>query len=376
MLIALVLNALCFNLKCDFRMIREKIKTELGFALSNFLMMLAGLLLFVAVVFYTFGYVVPPGMMGVRQITMKLPFGPDQGFATKALAPGYHWSIPFYSYTYKIPQTIQTFHFSRVPSEQESGASSLEIQTSDGSSVLVDVSVLYRFYSESGTGYGGPADLFTKTGTNSFDWIDRIRTAAENELKDALGKLSTSDFYNPHSREKQLLIALKEITARLKPLGIQIEDVLLRRYTYSEERIDQAIFEKNLQNQEERLNAASSRLADARANLEAVSAEWDAKIETLKVDGTNQASVLRSEAALYEAKKSAEADLLVAKSRAESDRLKAQALSENPAAKIYVARKMAPMLKSLKGGVITGVDPFNVNAWTKKLGVNGGQNEK
>ena len=342
--------------------------SQRGVAVSGLLFLVVILLLAFSFIFYTFGYVVPPGMMGVRQITMQIPLGPKQGYSSKALSPGYHWSIPFYSYIYKLPQTVQSFHFGRGMSAQN-GSEALEIQTSDGSSVLVDVTVLYRFFSEPSERNGGPSDLFTKAGNLSGDWIDRIRTAAENKLKDSLGKLSTSDFYNPHAREKQLQLAFASMSERLLPLGIKVEDVLLRRYVYSEERIDQAIFEKNLQNQEERLNAASSRLADASAKLEAVAAEWDAKITTLKVDGENQSAVLRSEGALYEAKKTAEGDLLVAKAKAESDRLKAKVFSESAGAEVYVAREMAPVIGALKGGIVSGVNPFDIEAWTKRFGV-------
>ena len=42
-------------------------------------------------------------------------------------------------------------------------------------------------------------------------------------------------------------------------------------------------------------------------------------------------------------------------------------LSEIPSANVYLAREMAPLLKTLAGGVISGVDPYNVNQWVDRL---------
>lgn len=323
-----------------------------------------GLLTFVVVVaiaggviLYTFGTVVPPGKMGIRQVTL----GPYRGFSERALSPGYHWTIPFYSVIHLMPSTMQILDLSR-------DRQPVEIQTTDGSSVDVDVSLLYRFYTLAGEGHGGPDDLITKVGSHS-EAIKRVETAAMNELRKALGKLSTSEFYNPEKREKEIGEAHEGMNDRLAQFGIRLEAVLLRRYTYREERIDNAIFQKNLQDQEERLNAALSRLAEAKADLERVSAEWDAKIKTLRVKGENEARVLRSEGDLYEAKRTAEGDLEVAKGRAEVEWLKAGALASSAGASIYLGKELAPLLGSLRGGVVSELDPYNLEGWVERFGV-------
>lgn len=316
------------------------------------------------VIAFVFGTVVPPGEMGVRQIA----FGPYQGFSRKSLPPGYHWSIPFYSTIHMVPQTISILNLER--SGAQSG-NAIEVQTTDGSSVEVDVSIFTRFYPASGEKHGGPSDLIQTLGTQSSLWVDRIRTASINELRKHLGRLSTSEFYNPHLREAAVKEARDSLNGRLNAFGIEVEAVLLRRYTYTEERIDTAIFQKNLQDQEERLNNAKKFLAEAKADLEKVAAEWDAKIATLRIEGENQARVIRSEADLYETEKRSAGDLLIAKARAEVDRLKAGALASSVGAEIYVGKSLAPLLASLKGGLITQLDPYNLKEWASKLGVKG-----
>ncbi len=318
---------------------------------------------------YTFGKVVPPGALGVRQIT----FGPYRGFSKEGLPPGYHWSVPFYSTVHLVPQVVQTLHLARTNQDEEPHGDAVEIQTTDGSSVDVDLTILSRFYNQPGEGHGGPADLIQKFGTSNDAWVERVQTASVNEVRKSLGRLSTSEFYDPHKRESAVKDAQELLDSRMAEFGIKIEAILLRRYTYTEERIDAAIFQKNLQDQEERLNTANKLFSQAKADLEKISAEWDAKIKTLSVEGENKVRVLRSEADLYETRQKAEGDLLIAKSRAEIDRLKAGALASSAGAKIYVGKELAPILTSLKGGVVSEIDPYNLDQWIKKLGVSNAQ---
>ena len=141
------------------------------------------------------------------------------------------------------------------------------------------------------------------------------------------------------------------------------------RYTYKEMRIDNAIFEKNIQDQEERLNTARKKLGEAQAKTTELEAKWDAKIKTLLVEAENDAKVIMSKADLYEGEKKAQGDLLVSKAIAESQKLKADALKQS-GADMYVTKELAPMVKSLKGGVVNGVDPYNLKTWMSKFGFN------
>ncbi|NMC63195.1 MAG: hypothetical protein GYA55_08495 [SAR324 cluster bacterium] len=345
--------------KSDFRL-----KDFLKSTLFLVILLIGGL----AGLYYTFGAVIPPGYMAVRQIT----FGPGQGFSRKGLGPGYHWTIPFYSKIHLIPSTIQVlnFHYGQA-GYGEPGP--LEIKTSDGADVSVDITVLSRFYQkpseEKGKEHGGPADLITNVGASEERWKNQIVGVASDELKQGLSSLLTGEFYNPHKREEALRLAYSRMNERLKAFGISIEAVLLRRYIYRDPRIDDAIFNKNLQDQEKNLKEVSGQLAEAQAKLEREAAEWDAKNATLKVEGENQSRILRSEGALLQAQAEAEADLRVAKAQAEVDRLKAHALSQSVGAGVYVARETAPIIESLKGGIVSGVDPYDLKIWAEKLGV-------
>ncbi len=341
---------------------------ERGSAFRGILIFLSIIAAVVVGVAYTFGYVVPPGMMGVREVVIGFKVGPPQGFSEEALPPGYHWSIPFYSTIHLIPQTMQTL---TIRQEQEFGGEergSLEIQTEDGSSVFVDVATLFHYAVAPTNGSGGPKDLLTKLKLSESGWRAQVEKDVSNRLKFHLGTLTTSEFYNPTLRQKVLDDASKDIFERVKPYGILVEAVLLRRYRYRDE-IDEAIFQKNLQEQEKSLNDAKSRLAAASALLKEVAASEDAKIKTLQVEGENKVRVIRSEGDLYRTKKNAEGDLLVAQARAEVDKLRAGALASGQGATIFIGRELAPILGSLKGGTISGVDPYDLESWIKRLGV-------
>jgi len=336
--------------------------------------------------FIVAGFSVGPGSVGVRQIK----FGPFQGYAENGLRPGAHWGVPggFYTTVHIIPQTIQLLDFTREKSEVANSLPSLEIQTADRATVDVDITVTSRFYPSPGEDpapifgdvlaapaspkmikHGGPAELLKTLGTVPERWINHIRRTAEDELKRSLGAISTGEFYDPKKRELQIALAHESMNRALAGVGIRIDTVLLRRYTYREGRIDEAIFQKNLQDQEERLNVAASKLAEAQAALEQVAAESDAKISTLKVEGENRARVILSEGTLYENEKRAQGDLEVARARAEVDRLRSGALAQTRGSDIYVAKELAPLLSSMRGGVVSDINPYDLDAWMKRLGV-------
>lgn len=319
----------------------------------------------IVVLFLSFGTVVPPGSMGVVQIL----WGPAQGYSDEGRGPGLYLTIPFYRTVHVIPETLRIQDFNR----HAHGSESLEIKATDGAVVDVDISVLTRFerkpYEADGLKYGGPAELFKNSGIKEEAWNRTIGLVVSNEMRRALGQLRSGQFYDVTVREAALQEGQIEVKKKLAPLGIYVESVLLRRYTYRDDRIDEAIFNKNLQDQEQRLKDAASSMAQVKAELEQVSAEWDAKVETLRVQGENEAKILRSEARKIEAEKRAAGDLTIAKAQAEVDQKRANALSQTQAAQLYVAKELTPFISTLRGGVIREVDPYNLPQWLEKLGV-------
>lgn len=319
----------------------------------------------VVVVAFFFGSIVPVGSVGVR----KIAFGPKQGLLTKSLPPGYHWTIPGYSTIYPVPQTVRVLDFDRDVKANPSSFGSLDVPTTDGTTVDIDVSILYRFFERAGTqgaqAHGGPADLINKVGATEAQWSKYLAQAADNELKRSLGGLSTVDFYDPKAREEKVLGAERSLQESLAPLGIKVESVLLRRYTYREE-IDQAIFKKNLQELESAYNRVAGDFAKAQRDVNKVAADGDVAIQNLDKQGLSEAEKIRSEGDLYRRQKVAEGELLVAEAKAAVDKMRADVLSQ-AGSDVYVALQLTHMLQTLKGGVVANIDPYDLDQWVKKL---------
>ena len=329
---------------------------------------------------FVFGVVIIPGTMGVRQIN----FGPGQGVALSGLSPGLHWKFPFYTEIHVIPQSIQRLDFHRESDEGGAGFGPLEIRTSDPATIDLDVTVLYRFYSapgsdEDGFVHTGPAELITAVGTDNSLWVNKVRRAADDALKQTLGQLQARQFYDPKLREEKVALALDYMNRGSKEPaieglaqhGIRAEAILLRRYTYRQEVIENAIYQKNLQDQEEALNIEEAKLSETRAKAGEEEAKGDQRNKTLVTEAEEKGKVIRSEADLLEAEARADGDLFLAQAKAAVDKVKAEALSKSVGSQLFVARELGPLLGSLKGGVVTDLDPYDLDGWLKRLGLNG-----
>jgi len=346
--------------------------------------------------YFLFGAVVPPDQVGVRRNSFSVPGLLEGGFSSVGLPPGLHWQIPMVSEVGLIPRGVQYVTFSKKRQAGEQTIKELLVPTTDGSKVETDVTLVLRFFEAAGAeehltsvpneklktetdleaapkpirknvAHGGPRELIERYGSETAKILEKVAERSEDELKQNLSQLSTSDYYSPVLRENAALRAQENLALNLGRDGIELWGTLIRRYNYAERKIDDQIFAKNLQDQTERLNAAASKLAAAKAETEKQRAFWDANIQSLEVEGQSKADVIKSQAELYESSKRAQGDLLVDSSKAEVDTRRARALSEIQGADIYVARELAPILRSLKGGVISDVDPYNIDSWVKKL---------
>ena len=340
-------------------------KSQTGFSILAILAALLVLSAALTILAFIFGVQVPPGFVGVRQILV----GPDQGYQPDALKPGFYGVIPIRSRVHLLDSKIQILAVTKGGYTTLGSSTGLDVTTADGNYVSVTSSVVFSLFQDHVDGvHGGPADLIARLGLSEASWKNQIISITSDKMIRALSALSASQFYDPAKRNEKLLAAEKEAQTALSPFGVQVERILLDHYEYVDKRIDDAIFRKNIQSQEEKLNEQKSNLADAGAKLEKASAEADANIESLRVEGMNRSLVLRSEADLYEKSKQAEGDLAYAKAQAEVDRLKATVLQKAGVSDLYVARQMAPLVSSLKGGVINQIDPYDVEAWAAKLG--------
>ncbi|MCB0347078.1 MAG: hypothetical protein KDD66_18300, partial [Bdellovibrionales bacterium] len=359
-----------------------------------------------SVLFFTFGKIVPPSSIGIRHNGFDLFGVISKGYGEVGLKPGLHWRIPGgVSDIILLPRGFQFIQFTARDRSGDRNEASLEIPTRDGSKVLADITLVVRLFDEPGISpfatfseklaptdnvpvasesdsddgdavpivtykthdHGGPRELIANFTAERDRQLQNFSEVAHDALKQHLAKLTTTDYYNPVLRERAALESQDSVNTAVAGEGMELWAALVRRYVYAEQEIDNQIFAKNLQDQQERLNAAKSTLAEVQAKTERESALWDAKIKDLNVSGGAQVQVIRSEGELEEAKKRAKGDLLVATATAQIDEKKADALNEIAGSDVYVARELATILGTLKGGVVSDLDPFDISNWVQKL---------
>ena len=343
----------------------------------------------IAVCFGLFGRVVPPDYIGIRHNGFGVFGLLEPGYMKGGLQAGLHWRIPWgVSDIHLIPRGFQYITFGQA---SDSNNPVLEIPTSDGSKVRTDVTMVYRYLPEAGSGlirgskyegsrngesvplvsattveHGGPEDLMLSFTDSESKQRDRLSREVENYLRKSFGTLSTIDYYNPIRREIAALDAQKEGNSVTNPFGIEMWSLLVQRYSYAE-KIDQQISAKNMQEQEERLNAAASKFAEVEAKREKEIAKLDAEIKSLRVEGQAEVEIIRSEGDLVEAELVAQGNFLVAESKAKVESDKNRAFKELSGSKLYVARELAKILGTLQGGVVSELDPYDMDAWVKRL---------
>lgn len=346
------------------------------------------------VIYSIFGQVVPPNKIGVRRNYFKFGGILEEGFSSAGLAPGIHLVIPGISEIILLPRTLQLINLNREHDNGNLDLGSLEVPTTDGSKINTDVSLLVRIFeskedSPKGAAapkptnsindtevpvadkkviyHGGPRELINAFRDDPTKQLERFSQIGQDELRRTLSQLSTTEFYDTKKREQAAVDAQHNISEKVSRDGMELWGTLIRRYSYQDQEIDNRIFEKNLQTQTEKLRAASTKFAEAEAEVKQTEARWIAKIKDLQVEGENYVTKANSEAKFYEDTKVAEGDQLVKTREAEVLGEKNKLLSNVESSKLYLAKELAPFLKTLQGGIITGIDPYNINSWVDRL---------
>lgn len=294
---------------------------------------------------------VQPDEFGIKVVRIGL----KRGVHEKIYSAGFHLVLPFgMEAMYRLPRNIQVLELTNHPGTSAQYAQiekAAHIQTSDGFYVDVDVSILYRVVD--------PYKVFTIIGPGKLYITNGIVPQAEPRLKDAMGELTTEEFYNSPLRVEKTELAKRMLNENLKPKGIEVENVLVRYFTYSDE-IQRNIEEKKLKDQLVFKNQAEARSAIEEAALKKIVQEGIAAVEVELEKGRAYATQKHAEKDLYARKRKAEADLLVQLAEAERVRLKNEALSGQGAERM-IGLKMAETYRGLEAIILPSDGPSGVN---------------
>lgn len=310
----------------------------------------AGVLLTLLVLSSAMTTYVRPYEFAVRQVLV----GPSQGIDTETIGPGTHLVIPGYERLHVFPRNLQLLEFNdetMQASAEASYAPSINIQTSEGYRVVVDVTVTYRIVD--------PYKVLTTVGPGTLYESSLVRPRADPVLRQKLGELDAEQFYEGSLRRQKALEARELLNKELEPAGIQVWNVMVRHYKY-DDRYQEAIEQRKIQDQTVFKNRAEASAAIEEAEKSRVLAEGEAIVSVEKQRGEAEVAKIEADGDLYARKRIAEGDLLVELARAEAKRLENDALSAAGASNV-VGLEMADAMKNTKVIIVPTSGPGAVN---------------
>jgi regulator of protease activity HflC (stomatin/prohibitin superfamily) len=326
-----------------------------------------GALLFLGVFAYSSCTVyVRPGQYGVKQVIV----GSGQGMQPVVYPPGLHFMTPGVERMHIMPAELQVLEMSDVsgnghePTTNMRQVPAIKIQTSEGYTVSVDITVLYRIEDA--------YKVISQIGPGRLYEDSAVIPRAEQQLRRKFGELDAEQFYQGDFREKAALEAQRLLTDELSPKGIHVTHVLVRQYRY-DQRYQEAIESRKIQDQTVFKNRAEAAAAQEEAKRNTIVAEGAAQVATELARGAAEVKKIESEADLYRRTKEAEGRLKVELAKAQGIELENKALrvggSEN-----MVGLKMAETLKGVEILILpsdgeTGTNPLDLNAMLKRFDV-------
>ena len=310
---------------------------------------------------------VRPGQYGIKQVIL----GSGQGVQAEVYPPGLHWLTPGAERMHTFPADLQVLEMSDLSGQHEPKTNmrqvpAIKIQTSEGYTVSVDITVLYRIEDA--------YKVMTQIGPGRLYEDSAVIPRAEQQLRRKFGELDAEQFYQGSFREQAASEAQRLLTDELSPKGIHVTHVLVRQYRY-DQRYQAAIESRKIQDQTVFKNRAEAAAAMEEAKKNTIVAEGQAAVATELSRGAAEVKKIESEADLYRRTKEAEGRLKVELAKATGIDLENRALrvggSEN-----MVGLKMAEALQGVEMVILPtdgegGTNPLDLNAMLKRFDVRG-----
>jgi regulator of protease activity HflC (stomatin/prohibitin superfamily) len=305
-----------------------------------------------------------PNELGVKQVIV----GSHKGILPEVYYPGIHWVSPGTERMYVFPADVQLLNLTNDASERGKAEQTvrppLNIQTSEGYTVTVDVSVAFRIED--------PYRVITVAGPGRLYEESLVFPRAEQILRKRLGELDAEQFYDVKLRTDKVQKAVADLNAELLPTGVRVVQVFVRRYVY-DARYQQAIEQRKIQDQTVFKNQAEAELATATAERDRIAAVGGASVKVELARGEGEKKKLEAEADLYTRKRHAAGELAVQLAEAEGTRLENEAL-RGVGAENLVGLKMADVLKGTRIIIVptdgdNGTNPLDLKTALKRFDV-------
>jgi regulator of protease activity HflC (stomatin/prohibitin superfamily) len=307
---------------------------------------------------------VRPNEMGVKQVIV----GSKKGILPEVYFPGLHWVSPGTERMFLFPADVQLLNLTNDASERGKAEQTvrppLNIQTSEGYTVTVDVSVAFRIED--------PYRVITVAGPGRLYEESLVFPRAEQILRKRLGELDAEQFYDVKLRTTRVQAALEDLNAELLPSGVRVVQIFIRQYVY-DPRYQQAIEQRKIQDQTVFKNQAEAELATATAERDRIAAVGGAAVRVELARGAGEKKKLEAEADLYTRTRHAAGELAVQLAEAEGTRLENEAL-RGIGAENLVGLKMADVLKGTRIIILpsdgeSGTNPLDLKTALKRFDV-------
>jgi regulator of protease activity HflC (stomatin/prohibitin superfamily) len=316
-------------------------------------------------VFYNTSFVyIGPNQVAIKQIV----FGPGKGISPEILHCGLRWVTLGAEKLYLFPTDIQVLSLTsdskeRVASDKGT-APALNIQTSEGYNVTVDVAVLYRVEDA--------YKVMTAVGPGRLFEESLVVPRSEQLLRKRLGELDAEEFYDVTKRLEKERLALDDLNTQLVPAGLRAMQVFVRKYVY-DARYQQAIEQRKIQDQTVFMNRAQADMASATAEKDRIVAVGKASVKVELARGDAEKQKAAAQAENYDRTQTAEGNKTLQLAEAEGTRLEAQAL-QGKGSEFMVGLKMADALKGTKIIIVPtdgegATNPLDLKATLKRFDV-------
>ena len=306
------------------------------------------------VLWFGFTDTVGPDQFAIKQVYL----GPGKGVKEDVYGPGMHLVIPGYERLHRFPRDLQVLDFNSEElrfagpiGTDRRIAPALNIQTSDGYNVTVDISILYRIKD--------PYKVVTKVGFGRAYEDKVVLKRSDTVLRENLGRMIAEDFYNDKVRMKAAENVRERLAADLEDWGVQVWAVLVRSYDY-DQGFQEKIEAKKIQDQRKFKEQAETRKEKERGDMNEILAKLEADISVIKQGGQNRVREIKADADRYFREKVAEGEKAVELARADGDRWERQALEASGASNV-VGLEMAEALKGTEVIMISTTGDSAVN---------------
>ena len=256
---------------------------------------------------------IPIGTVGVR--LQEYGVLGEKGVVQEDFGPGWHRDLGPIDSWLLFDSTVQTLEMTREPARGDRrGRDDVRVQSADGFTVSVDVTVKYRITE------GQAHKLYQKMGP-AEKYKQFVRNAAEKACVAVFGQMKTEDFYNPAKR-RDTREKVRTLLEALKENYVDVIDVLVRDVQFDPQ-YEQRILQKKLADQDAELNKSVTRRIEMEQKTEFIKAttarmvkviieEKQAEIVTMRAQTERDIAKIRADYERYVTEKRADADLIAA----------------------------------------------------------------